>query len=542
MKHYVGVDVGTASARAGIFDENGALCGVGTHPVEIFRPRADFVQQSSTQIWDAVSAATRTALSSFRGDIQSIQAIGFDATCSLVVSDRGGGPVSVSPDNDREQDVIVWMDHRATGDADEINAIGGAPLQFVGGVISPEMQLPKLRWLKREARQAWEAAGSFRDLPDWLVHRATGSPLRSICSAGCKWTYDASRGIAGEGWNAEFLASIGLADLSENNYASLGNRFLLPGECAGHLSERAAAELGLPLGTPVAAGMIDAYAGALGTLFARDADGRHAFGGRLALIAGTSACHIVATNGAHFVPGVWGPYNSALLPGVWALEGGQSAAGALLDNIIARHSANTELKGGSAQAADRLMQVLASMGPDISLLTASRHVLPDFLGNRSPLAEPWRKGAISGLAMRHDLEDLALDYLAAIQALAYGTRHIISEMRAAGVDIDSIVVSGGLSKNSLYLHEHADATGCRVIVPDAQEPVLLGAAVSGAAAADRSINLQEWAGRLSGSAKVIEPRRSAAAYHDAKFAVYRAMQNDFASYRNTMREFVPTGA
>lgn len=536
MAAYLGIDVGTGSARAGLFDGSGRLLASGSHPLEIYRPAPDFAQQSSTQIWQAVCKAVEKTLSGFDDNQQDIKGIGIDATCSLVVTTEGGAPVSVSPDENPNQDVIVWMDHRAIEDAGHINALGSAALAFVGGAISPEMQTPKLRWLKHNAPHAWAQASSFWDLPDWLVHRATGTLKRSICSTGCKWTYNASKGLAGEGWDRGYMASIGLDDLIEDNWNAIGNAFAQPGESAGRLSDKAARELALPSGIPVAAGMIDAYAGALGTLFVRDDRQKSGHEGRLALVAGTSACHIAVTQEAHFVKGVWGPYLSALLPGTWVVEGGQSAAGALLDTIIARHSASAELQGSASEIGDRLADILQSLGNETATLTHDRHVQPDVLGNRSPLAEPWRQGAISGISLRHDVADLALDYLAAIQALAYGTRHIIDEMRKAGIEIDTIVVSGGLSKNRLYLREHADATGCRLLVPESPEPVLLGAAVAAAAAANPAVGLHDCAASLAGAAETIYPRIGhIAAYHDAKFQVYRAMQRDFAGYRETMQ-------
>ena len=75
--------------------------------------------------------------------------MGFDATCSLVVLDRNARPLSVSPTDAPERDVIVWMDHRAVDDAERINAGRHEALRYVGGKISPEMHAPKLAWLAR---------------------------------------------------------------------------------------------------------------------------------------------------------------------------------------------------------------------------------------------------------------------------------------------------------------------------------------------------------------------------------------------------------
>jgi ribulose kinase len=65
---------------------------------------------------------------------------------------------------------------------------------------------------------------------------------------------------------------------------------------------------------------------------------------------------------------------------------------------------------------------------DVSLLAGGLHVLPDFHGNRSPMADPRLRGAEVGLSLTADLASLATLYLATIQAISYGTRHIIDQM------------------------------------------------------------------------------------------------------------------
>src|SRR4029077_5965127 len=93
---YLGIDVGTGSARAGIYDSSGRLLGMGTHPLQLHRPEPDHVEQSSDDIWRACCAATRTAVRGADLDPAAIRGMGFDATCSLVLLDEHDKPVSVS--------------------------------------------------------------------------------------------------------------------------------------------------------------------------------------------------------------------------------------------------------------------------------------------------------------------------------------------------------------------------------------------------------------------------------------------------------------
>ncbi|WP_417810062.1 FGGY family carbohydrate kinase [Thioclava sp.] len=117
---FIGIDVGTGSARAGLFDALGGLLAVGKHPLDIWSDDLGRVEQSSAQIWQAVCAAVREALTKGQVDARNVAGIGFDATCSLVVVDAQGG-LAVSDSTYPERDVIVWMDHRARDQAKRIN-------------------------------------------------------------------------------------------------------------------------------------------------------------------------------------------------------------------------------------------------------------------------------------------------------------------------------------------------------------------------------------------------------------------------------------
>ncbi len=534
----LGVDVGTGSARAGVFDLTGRSLGQATHPIRTWRPRADFVQQSSTDIWAAVCSAVRNALAAAGAGV-AVRGIGFDATCSMVVVDPAGDPVSIDPDGAPEQDVIVWMDHRAHAQAERINAAGHGVLAYVGGRISPEMETPKLLWLSEAMPEVMARAGQFFDLPDFLTWRATGANSRSLCSTVCKWTYLGHE----QRWDESYFRQIGLAELADEGFARIGQDVRpLGGAVGAGLSAAAAAAFGLPAGIPVGVSAIDAHAGGLGVIGASiagetpsNADLRE----RVALVGGTSSCHMAVVGDPAFVPGVWGPYFSAMIPGLWLSEGGQSATGALIDHIVQTHAAYPALRDLADQHGQTVYQVLndrlASLPAEFpAALTRHLHVLPDFIGNRSPRADSAARGSIVGLGLSATLDDLAVLYLATIQGIAYGTRHIIESMNANGYAIDTIMACGGGTKNPVFLRAHADATNCRIVLPREPEAILLGASMLGAVAADAFGDLRSAMAAMSGAGSVITPDPAVQSYHDAKYAVFQRLYADQLAYRETM--------
>ena len=546
----IGIDVGTGSARAGAFDAQGNRRGIAQHPIETWRAGVDVVEQSSEDIWRACGKAVRGALQEAGGAAADVRGIGLDATCSLVAVDCGGAPVTVSLSGEDARGVVVWMDHRATQEADEIDAGGHEVLRYVGGRISPEMQPPKLMWLKRHLPESWRRAAHFFDPPDYLTYRATGDASRSRCTTTCKWTY-LGRLSSDEqplaGWATDFCTSIGLGDLAQEGYARIGTRVRPMGEAAGAgLAPAAARDLGLEPGTAVGISIIDAHADGVGMLGlggeAETAPGVERFNERLALIGGTSSCHMAIAPTPRFIEGVWGPYNDAVVPGFWLNEGGQSATGALVDHVISSHARAADLEREAAASGrtvyEALNDVLARIGgDDPTALIEDLHVLPYFHGNRSPRADATLRGMIAGLSLSGGVGPLARLYLATIHAIAHGTRHIIDTMNASGYAITSVLTCGGGAKNPVFLQAHADVTGCDVVLPPEPEAVLLGSATLGTVAAGTYGAIPEAMRAMSSASTVVPPASGrAAAFHETKHRVFLRMYDDQRTYREIMRE------
>ena len=446
-----------------------------------------------------------------------------------MVLGKDGASLAVGRSEDPARDIIVWMDHRAIAQAERINAIGHEVLSYVGGRISPEMETPKLLWLAEEWPATYAAAWQFMDLADFLTWKATGDLARSSCTVTCKWTYLAHE----DRWDAGYFEAIGLGDLARDGFSRIGQHVVAPGTALGRgLTEAAAADLGLRPGTAVGAGLIDAHAGGLGTV---GADGVPQ--DNLGYVFGTSSCTMTTTETPVFVPGVWGPYFSAMMPGLWLNEGGQSAAGAGIAQLLAFHPAAADATADADAAGLALPDFLASRALDRATdasgtvrLADGLHVVPEFLGNRAPFADPHARAVISGLGMERDLDSFVALYIAGLCGVGYGLRQIVEVQGRAGAEVRQVMISGGAGRLPLVRQILADAAGLTIAGSASDEPVLLGSAMLGAMASGAVPDARTAMAQMSRTAETY-PRATGeiAAIHDRRYEAFRLLQSQARS-------------
>ncbi len=506
------VDVGTGSARAAVFDRRGTVVGHAEQAILLNRRSAVEAEHASEDIWSAVCAAVREARHRSGIAAAAIAAISFDATCSLVVRDRQGRSLPVAADGGPGWDTIAWLDHRALAEAEECTATGHAVLDYLGGRMSPEMQVPKLLWLKRHAPATWAAAGYFFDLADFLTWKASGSTARSLGTLVAKWTF---LGHAG-GWQADFFARLGLSDVFARG--ALPPQAVPPGGDLGPLTAAAAEALGLSPRCRVGAGFIDAYAGAVGVLGGRGAGDP---GGDLALIAGTSSCIMALGRRPRRFPGGWGPFLGAALPGLWTTEAGQSASGALLDHIVRWHAAGGEPTAARHQRVLARIAELRQADPD---LAPRLNVLPDFHGNRAPFADPRALGVISGLGLETSFDSLCRLYFRTAVAIALGLRRIVDAVRDDGHSAAALHIAGGHTRNSLLMELYPDATGLTVLDAGGEQAVLRGTAAAAATAAGFFPDLGAAASAMGQVARRYPPNPAAAERLARDYRVFKALE------------------
>jgi FGGY-family pentulose kinase len=487
----LGLDVGTQSLRAALVDLHGRTVAYGVAPIETTFPSPTWAEQQPLEWWAAAKAAVSAALAQGNAQSDQIVGVGLDCTaCTVVACDRDARPL---------RPALLWMDQRAFREAGEISATGDRILRYVSGRVSPEWMVPKALWLLRNEPKVYDQADRIVECTDWMMYRLTGEWTLSLNHVAVKWNYARPEG----GWPEALLERVGLSGLLDK----WPDRIVPLGRGEARLSETAASDLGLDAGIPVAQGGIDAYLGMLGLGATRDGD--------VAVIVGSSTCHLAQSRDGVFGSGAAGCYPDATVEGLYTLEAGQTATGSILDWYRRHFGGNQERVAASRGV--HIFQMLDELAAAVPPGSEGLVVRDDWQGNRSPYKNPQARGAIAGLSLAHGPGHI---FRAIYEATACGTRHILEDAAAHGLKVERIFLGGGGAKSPVWLAIHADILKKPVHLARETEVCALGSAMAAAVAAGAYRDFDEAAQAMVAIEKNVEPNPANAAVYDELFGRY----------------------
>ncbi|TVR04414.1 MAG: xylulose kinase [Spirochaetaceae bacterium] len=476
--YVLGIDAGTESFRAGVYDASGRCLGFGVSPNENIHRFPAWAEQSIDR-WDrAMVEAIQKALAASGVKPTEIAGIGLDGTsCTVVFLDKNGRPL---------RDAIIWMDIRAAKEAEEIANGSEEALEYIGNAkLSAEWFPCKVLWTKRNEPQTYEKAATIFEQTDWMVYRLTGEITGNINTTTVRWFYNARKG----GIPRDLYSRIGLDDV----FDKLPSRILQLGEEAGRLTPEMAERTGLPAGIPVAGGGADAYIGVIGV--------NALTAGKLALITGSSQLHIGVSPVELHTRGLFGSFPDALIPGLHIVEAGQISTGSVLKWFLSNFL-NSKIEKEAADSGGSVYDVLNREAAKLSPGSDGLVVLEHWQGNRTPWVDSASRGVIRGLTLSHGPVHI---YRAIMESVAYGTEMIIRQMDAAKFLVDEIIACGGATQSELWMQIHADVTGKPILIPTEQQAVSLGSAICATVVAGMYPSIAEAAEKVVTIAKRIEP-------------------------------------
>ena len=470
----------------GICDRDGTLVVARSVPYETTFPRPGWAEQDPRDWWRSISRASKDCLREGSVRPEEIEGISFDATSSTVVPvDASGEPL---------EKAILWMDQRASTEADEIARSGHSVLRYVGGQDSAEWMVPKALWLRRNEPGVYQKAHKILEATDWIGFRLSGEWTASLCNATCKSNYVSREG----GWSDDFFSALGATELPRK----WPERVVAMGKPIGKLTRSAAQEMGLRSGIPVVEGGVDAHVGLL-ALNALESS-------RMGLIVGSSNVMFVLQEKPVFSPRLWGPYPDAILEGTWLIEAGQTSSGSIINWLVQNGQLGMGRNGGDkGNLLERLEAEVAALPGGPSGLV----MLDYWQGNRTPRRDPRAKGVIFGLTLGHDYRHVVKS---AYEAIAFGTRHIIDSFREDGIDIRVASAGGGGVKSRIWLQLTADICGISVTVPrSAGDCGVVGSAILAACGSGFYDSLRTAASAMVSAERTIVPSAPSAVYDES---------------------------
>ncbi|CAH0148238.1 FGGY family carbohydrate kinase [Microbacterium sp. Bi121] len=474
MRCTLGVDVGTSSTKGVLVADDGTIVASATRAHDVVRPRSGWVEMDADVWWDEfVSIAQELVSAMPDAEIAAVGVSGM-GPCVLLADadDRPVRPAILYGVDTRSGAQIARMNDELG--QDEITRIGGSALtsQAAGA---------KIAWIADEEPDAYAAAVRLFMPASWLARRLTGAYVLDHQSASQTTPlYDIENECWYEPWWQRYAGRIEQP------------RLTWAGDIAGTVTDAAAETTGIPAGTPVITGTIDAWTEAVSV-------GAHEVGD-LMLMYGTTMFLVATGEQTLRTPSMW--TTAGAFPGTRNLAGGLSTSGALTAWL--KDLTGTDYPGLLAEA--------EASGPGACGLL----MLPYFAGERTPIQDPNARGVVAGLTLQHTRGDL---YRAALEATALGVRHNVETMRAAGADIRRIVAVGGGTQGRLWMQVVSDVTGLVQEVPATTIGASYGAAflaASAVAADGEAPVITDW----NPIAETITPDPDLADFYDALFDRY----------------------
>lgn len=541
----IGVDFGTDSVRSVIVNtRNGVEVASAVHAFarwgdQLFcdAVRSQFRQHPLDYI-EGLEVTIKKSLKE-AGDAvrRGIVGISVDTTGSTPVAvNQQGIPLAMTSGFEENPHAmfVLWKDHTAVTEAAEINhharRFPTDYLQYVGGIYSSEWFWAKLLHVLREDESVRAACYSWVEHCDWIPFLLTGGEnvhhlKRGVCSAGHKalWAREFG-GLPPD----EFFSS--LDPVLSGFTGRLSNETFTADQSAGSLSGEWAERLGLSTDVLVGIGAFDCHMGAVGGQIEPY---------YLSKVMGTSTCDmmVVPPEDMHgkLVRGICGQVEGSIIPGMIGLEAGQSAFGDTyawfrdllswpLDLVLKKSSlVSPEIASRlREEISDQIIPVLSEQASALSLAEEDELAVDWLNGRRTPDANQFLKGAVTGLNLGSDAPRI---FKAWVEATCFGARAIADRIMEEGLPLRGLIGLGGVARKSPYIMQvMANVMKMPIRIHQSDQTCALGAAMFAATVAGVYPRVEEAMDAMGqGFDLHYNPEASAVGHYEKRYQRYVAL-------------------
>lgn len=447
MAYYLGLDIGTSAVKALLVDEGGARVASDTQGYLLSTPRPLWAEQDPADWWAACVAACRAVLGRSGIDPHAIQGVG--------LSGQMHGAVFLDKDNQVLRPAILWCDQRTQAECDWITAQAGRDTlaAMIGNPVLTGFTSPKIVWLRHHEPDLYARVARVLLPKDYIRLLLTGTLATEVSDASGTALFDVARRT----WSADMLAAVDIPAAWMPPCAESV-------EMTSHVSLSGAAQTGLAAGTPVAGGVGDQAAGAVGCGIVEP--------GTVSSMVGTSAVLFAFAQAPTVDPRLRLHTFCHAVPGAWHLMGVSLSGGGSLrwlrdtfyqpEGVVGR---TTEI-----DPYDLMTQGAARIAPGSEGL----FFLPYLTGERTPHADADARAVFFGMTLRHTRAHFAR---AVLEGVAYALQDMFLLFRDLDIPITQVRVSGGGAKSAVWRQIHADVTGYAHTSLAVDEGPALGAAI-----------------------------------------------------------------
>jgi len=419
----LGIDMGTGCTKGVLVDASGTVIASETIAHAMDLPRPGWAEADAEGMWWREVCQISNALMS--------QLPSGGSVAGMCVS--GVGPCLVLCDDDLRPlrpAILYGIDTRATEEIASLTEEFGQAdiLERAGTLLSSQAVGPKLEWVRRHEPQVFEAARGWYGSNSYIAAKLTGEyAIDHHTASQCDPLY-ATREFD---WNLQWAKRIcGHLPLP---------RLVWPNEVVGTVLPEAAAATGVPAGTPVVAGTVDAYSEAFSVGVRRPGDQMLMYGSTMFLIQ--------IIDEYYSDPTLWA--TAGVDRDTLALAAGTSTAGSLIGWL-------QKVTGGASF--EDLMAEASAVPPGSEGLL----VLPYLAGERTPVFDPQARGVVAGLTLRHGRGHL---FRAAYEGISFGIRQILERFDDAHAGNRTVAVGGGL-RSPIWVQAVSDITGRAQLIPE----------------------------------------------------------------------------
>ena len=446
MEQYLlGIDIGTSACKIAIFNRNGDVISTANGDYNVYYPHPGWAEQNPEEWWSAVCGAVKLALNKGGVKPEEIAGVGIDGqSWSAIAVDKEGNVLTNTP---------IWMDTRAQDICEELNEKVGADTIFdlAGNSLQPSYTTAKIIWYQRNLPEVYARTYKILQSNSYIAFKLTGNMTQDMSQGYGLHCFDMKKGC----WDEEMCEKLGIPhSLLPEIYPSHA--------VVGTVTEKASAECGLAVGTPVVAGGLDAACGTLGTGVIHPGETQEQGGqaGGMSICTDTYQADPRLILGYHVVPDQW------------LLQGGTTGGGGVM-RWMEREFGDYEREEGARQGKSSL--TLFNEEADAVAPGSDGVVfLPYMSGERSPIWDPDAKGVFYGL----DFSKTKGHFIrAAMEGVAYSLRHNLEIAEQAGAEVKVLRAMGGSANSLLWTQIKSDITGKPIVVPSSDTATTLGAVI-----------------------------------------------------------------